>query len=73
MDDKLRDELRLMLRIKLTLLPRWVKHEFWRQSEPANERATHRLVDEIVQTVDETVEAKERRGRRERGLAIDGY
>jgi hypothetical protein len=36
MEDKLRDKLRLMIGIKLALLPRWVKHDFWRQVQPQN-------------------------------------
>ena len=63
MDDKLRERLHLMLRIKLTLLPRWVKHDFWRQSQPQNERATHRLVDTIIETVEEAAEVEEKGSR----------
>jgi hypothetical protein len=64
MDDKLRERLHLMLRIKLTLLPRWMKHDFWRQSQPQNEHATHRLVDAIIATVEEEVDVTAKNERR---------
>jgi hypothetical protein len=45
-----------MLGIKLTMLPRWVKHDFWRQAEPQNGRGKEKVVDEIINAIDETVE-----------------
>lgn len=60
MDDKLRSKLHLRLRVKLGMLRRWVKHDFWRQSQPQNEHATHRLVDTILATVDEEVDVAEK-------------
>jgi hypothetical protein len=60
MEDKLRDKLRLMLGIKLAMLPRWVKHDFWRQAEPQNGRAKEKMVDEIIAVIDETVEVGEK-------------
>jgi hypothetical protein len=59
MEDKLRERLRLMIGIKLALLPRWVKHDFWRQAQPQNEQATKKLVDTIVTVIDETVDVVE--------------
>jgi hypothetical protein len=53
MEDKLRDRLRLNLLIKLALLPRWVKHDFWRQPQPQNDTARAKMVDAILDTVDE--------------------
>jgi hypothetical protein len=61
MENKLRDHLRLMLSIKLTMLPRWVKHDFWRQCSRGNEQATKKRVDTIVTVIDETVDVVERR------------
>ena len=61
MDDKLRKQLHLRLRTKLGLLPRWVRHDFWRQSQPQNEQATKTLVDTILAVVDEEVDVAEKR------------
>ena len=61
MEDELRSKLHLALRIKLTLLPTWVKHDFWRQSQLQNEEATKKLVDTIIATVNEEVDAAEKR------------
>jgi hypothetical protein len=63
MEDKLRSKSHLMLKVKLTLLPRWVKHDFWRQCQPQNEYAINKLVDTIIATVDEEVDAAEKESR----------
>jgi hypothetical protein len=62
MDDKLRKQLHLRLRVKLGLLPRSVKHDFWRQSRAQNEHATKTLVDTILAAVDEEVDVVEKGG-----------
>ena len=61
MEDKVRDHLRLMLGIKLTMLPRWVKYDFWRQAEPQNGRAKEKMVEEIITVIDDMVEVVEKR------------
>jgi len=64
MDDKLRKQLHLRLRVKLGLLPRSVKHDFWRQSQPQNEAATKTLVDTILAVIDEEVDVAEKKDMR---------
>ncbi len=42
------------------MLPRWVKHDFWRQCQPQNDRARAKMVEEVIAVIDETVDVAEK-------------
>jgi hypothetical protein len=48
MDAAVRNRLRLTLTLALSLLPRWARHDFWRQAQPQHDRAQHTMVAAIL-------------------------
>jgi hypothetical protein len=52
MDSPTRERLRMMLAIAVRMLPRWVKYELWKRSEPQRTRAEQATVDAILARLD---------------------
>jgi hypothetical protein len=65
---KARDRLHLTPTIALALLPRWARHDFWRQSEPAHQRAKETIVNRLVEAVEADFDLSERIDRSSRRL-----
>jgi hypothetical protein len=53
----------LTLRIALGMLPRYVRHDFWRTCEPQHQRAVDKIAEHVTTAVDEhfEVQAKPRK------------
>ena len=60
MDSAIRERLRLSLAIALALLPRWVKHDFGKRSEPQHGRAKDAIVEAVLGAVDGDFEVREK-------------
>ena len=52
MTDASRKSLLLSLKIGLDLLPRWMKHDLWRQCEPQHTRAVERISETLVSRIE---------------------
>jgi hypothetical protein len=52
MDSPTRERLRMMLAIAVRMLPKWVKYELWKRSEPQRTRAEQAAVDAILARLD---------------------
>lgn len=48
--------LKLCVSITLSLLPRWVKHDFWRITEPQHQRAHDAMTEAILSRIDKDFE-----------------
>jgi hypothetical protein len=63
MDEPARKTLLLHLRIALGMLPRYIRQDFWRTTEPQHQRAVDAIAEHLTKTVDEhfEVQAKPRK------------
>src|SRR5688572_27144116 len=52
MDSPTRERLRMMLAIAVRMLPKWVKYELWKRSEPQRTRAEQATVEAILARLD---------------------
>jgi hypothetical protein len=48
MDEPARKMLLLHLRIALGMLPRYIRHDFWRTCEPQHPRAVDKIADHVT-------------------------
>jgi hypothetical protein len=60
MEDAVRKRLRLTLTTGLSLLPRWFKHDFWRQCEPQHDRAERHIVEALIRRIEDEYDVRER-------------
>lgn len=67
MDQPTRTRLRLTLAVALAVLPRCIRHDFWKQAQPQNDRAKEAMVDRLVAAVEEDFDLVERSDKTYRG------
>jgi hypothetical protein len=58
MDEPARKTLLLHLRIALGMLPRYVRHDFWRTCEPQHQRSLDEITKCVIEVVDEHLEVQ---------------
>lgn len=63
MESAIRERLKLSLAIALSLVPRWVKHDFANRGEPQHGRAKEAIVDAVLGTVDQEFDVAEKEER----------
>lgn len=56
MEARIQETLRRCVSLALSMLPRYVRHDFWRQCEPQHQRAQDHIIEEVVARLDSEFE-----------------